>query len=201
VQPKVETKPVDKATAQPPAAPKPPVAPDVFKVKFECSNGEFVVECRREWAPRGTDRFYELVQQGFFNECRFFRALKGFVVQFGVSGDPAVSMKWLDRNIKDEPRKQSNTEGTITFAKSNLPNSRTTQVFINLVDNTRLDGDGFAPFGKVISGMDTVKKINMEYGNNPDQDRIQQQGNAYLQKSFPNLDYIKKASIVTEAAS
>ncbi len=170
-------------------------APEKFRVKFETSCGDFTVEVQREWAPLGADRFHELVQAGFYDECRFFRVVPGFVVQWGMNGDPAVYAKWKDREIKDDKVTQSNREGMITFA-SRGPNTRTCQLFINLADNQRLDDLGFAPFGKVVEGLDVVQKITSEYGQRPQQPLIQEEGNAYLKKEFPKMDYIKKATVV-----
>ncbi|MFN5627509.1 MAG: peptidylprolyl isomerase [Planctomyces sp.] len=170
-------------------------APDKFRVKFETSCGDFTVEVQRDWAPLGADRFHELVQAGFYDECRFFRVVPGFVVQWGMNGDPAVYAKWKDREIKDDKVTQSNREGMITFA-SRGPNTRTCQLFINLADNERLDDLGFAPCGKVVVGGVGVKKITSEYGQRPQQPLIQEEGNAYLKKEFPKMDYIKKATVV-----
>lgn len=171
-------------------------APDIFKVKFECSNGDFVIECRRAWAPIGVDHFYELVQSGFYDDARFFRVIPGFVVQFGIAGDPAVMDEWRDKTIKDEPVKESNAPGTICYAKTNMPNSRTTQLFINLGNNAGLDSMGFAAFGTVVEGMDVVEDITAEYGERPSQGEIQVRGNQYLNEKFPNMDYIKTATVV-----
>jgi len=176
-------------------------APDVFRVKFETSKGDFVVQVTKAWAPRGTDRFFELVQSDFFTGARFFRAIRGFMVQFGISPDPKMSALWGTSRILDDPVTQSNLKGKITFATSG-PAARTTQVFINLVDNVRLDKSGFAPFGEVVSGMEVVESLYTGYGdvyprgNGPQPSLIQTQGNAYLEKDFPRLDYIKKASIL-----
>lgn len=170
-------------------------APEKFRVKFETSCGDFTVEVQREWAPLGADRFHELVQAGFYDECRFFRVVPGFVVQWGMNGDPAVYAKWKDREIKDDRVTQSNRKGMITFA-SRGPNTRTCQLFINLADNQRLDDLGFAPFGKVVEGLDVVQKITSEYEDRPQQPLIQEEGNAYLKKEFPKMDYIKKATVV-----
>ena len=170
-------------------------APAMFNAKFDTSAGTFVIQVHRDWAPIGADRFYNLVKNGFYDDCRFFRVVPNFMVQFGINGDPAVQRNWKDASIKDESVKESNAPGYITFAKSSLPNSRTTQVFINFKDNSGLNGQGFAPFGKVTMGMDVVNKIYSGYGEQPDQGQIQAQGNAYLGKSFPKLDYIKKATI------
>jgi peptidyl-prolyl cis-trans isomerase A (cyclophilin A) len=176
-------------------------APATYKVRFDTSKGVFVVEVTRVWAPKGADRFYNLVKNGFYDNVRFFRVLSGFMVQFGINGDPAIQSAWVDANIADEPVKGSNKRGYITFAKAALPDTRTTQVFINFADNSRLDADGFAPFGQVISGMEIVDKINAEYRQTPDQGRIQSQGNAYLTQAFPRLDYIRKATIEKPAAT
>jgi peptidyl-prolyl cis-trans isomerase A (cyclophilin A) len=173
----------------------PETAPDTFKVKFECTNGEFTVECTKKWAPLGVERFYQLVREGFFDNAGFFRVVPNFVVQFGLAADPQVTAKWRTKTLKDDPVVQTNAPGTLTFATSG-PNSRTTQLFINLANNARLDGMGFSPFGKVIEGMDVVQKINSEYGERPQQGMITAEGSAYLKKNFPNLDYITKATLV-----
>lgn len=176
-------------------------APETFKAQFDTTKGKFTVEVTRSLAPNGADRFYNLVKSGYFTDIAFFRVIPGFMCQFGIHGDPAVSAKWRDANITDDPVKGSNTRGTITFATAG-PNTRTTQLFINFGDNTGLDGQGFSPFGKVTEGMDVVDKINSEYGegapggNGPNQGRVQFEGNAYLKKDFPNLDYIKSATII-----
>lgn len=171
-------------------------APDQFRVMFECSNGAFVVECRREWAPQGVDRFYNLVVQGFFEEARFFRVVPGFVVQFGIPADPDLAGQWRRAVIQDDPVTQRNEKGTLVFATSG-PNSRTTQLFVNLADNSRgLDSQGFAPFGRVVHGMDIVERITAKHGERPDQGMIQMQGNAYLKQAFPDLDYVKRAVLV-----
>ncbi len=179
-------------------------APDTYKVQFDTTKGKFTVEVTRSLAPNGADRFYNLVRSGYFKDLAFFRVIKGFMVQFGIHGDPAVAAKWRQANIQDDPVKGSNTRGTVTFATAG-PNTRTTQLFINYGDNQRLDSMGFAPIGKVVEGMDVVDKINGEYGegapmgNGPDQGQIQREGNAYLKKDFPKLDYIKSATIVPAA--
>ena len=174
-------------------------APETFMAQFDTTKGKFTIEATRSLAPNGADRFYNLVKSGYFTDVAFFRVLPGFMCQFGIHGDPAVSAKWREAAIPDDPVKGSNTRGAVTFAKGG-PNSRTTQLFINFADNSRLDGMGFPSFGKVISGMDVVDKINAEYGENPPdaQRHIQMEGNAYLKKTFPNLDYIKSATIVAE---
>jgi peptidyl-prolyl cis-trans isomerase A (cyclophilin A) len=177
---------------------------DKYRVLFTTSKGDFTVEVTRDWAPKGADRFYELVKSGFYNDARFFRVIRTprpFMAQFGISGDPAVTAKWTDANLQDDPVKERNTRGRITFATAG-PNTRTTQLFINYADNSRLDNQGFSPFGEVISGMEVVDQLYADYGegapggNGPDQGRIEKEGNAYLTKDFPNLDYIKTASII-----
>ncbi len=174
----------------------PEKAPDIFKVRFECSNGSFTVECYKEWAPIGVEHFYDLLKVKFYDEARFFRVVPGFVVQFGIAGNPQLNMKYGEKTIKDDPVKHSNLKGTITYAKTSLPNSRSTQLFINLNDNIRLDSMGFAPIGRVIEGMDVVERINPKYGEMPDQTMIKLQGNTYLERMFPELDYIKRAYFV-----
>jgi len=180
-------------------------APAVFKARFTTTQGDLVVEIDRSWAPRGADRFYNLVKNGFFDNASFFRVLPGFIVQFGIHANPQVSSVWSNAAIKDDPIKHSNLKGTITFATAG-PNSRTTQLFINLADNTSLDGMGFAPLGKVIEGLNVVDQLYGGYGEGapegqgPDQNRIQREGKAYLDKLFPRLDSIKTATIETESA-
>ena len=187
-----EAKPASKALLEP--AKLNAQAPPVYRAQFQTSAGDFVIEVHRDWAPRGADRFYNLVQNGFFNEARFFRVVPNFMVQFGIHGDPAVQKHWAEASIPDDKVTQSNRRGYITFATRG-PNTRTTQVFINFGDNAGLDRQGFAPFGQVVSGMDVVDKIYSAYGEAPNQGRIQTQGNAYLKASFPRLDYIKSATI------
>jgi peptidyl-prolyl cis-trans isomerase A (cyclophilin A) len=174
-------------------------APEVFKAQFETTKGKFTIEVTRSLAPNGADRFYNLVRSGFFTDIEFFRVVPGFMVQFGIHGDPSVSAKWQTANLTDDPVKTSNARGMITFATAG-PNTRTTQMFINFGDNGFLDGQGFSPFGKVIEGMDVVDKINSDSGERPNQGAIQQSGNEYLKKEFPNLDAIKSAAILTDAA-
>ena len=170
------------------------VAPATYNARFESSVGPFVVQVHREWAPKGADRFYNLVKNGFYDGARFFRVLPNFMVQFGINGDPSVQSAWRSANITDDPVKQSNRRGYITFATAG-PGTRTTQVFINFRHNANLDARDFAPFGEVISGMEVVDKINAEYKEMPEQGRIQTQGNGYLTRAFPRLDYIRKATI------
>ncbi|MFZ0964071.1 MAG: peptidylprolyl isomerase [Terriglobia bacterium] len=179
-------------------------APAVFNVKFTTTKGDFVVRVTRAWSPRGADRFYNLVQYHFFDGAAFFRVIEGFIVQFGISARPEVSNVWQNANFPDDPVTQSNTRGTLTFATAG-PNTRTTQLFINLGNNTNLNSMGFSPFGKVTSGMEVVDKLYSKYGEGgpsgrgPDQGRIQTEGKAYLEKSFPLLDTIKTAVIVPPA--
>ena len=170
-------------------------APDAFAALFETSAGNFKVQVTRAWAPHGADRFYALVSQGYFAEQRFFRVVPGFVVQWGMSGDLELTSQWRNAPIPDDEVAQSNTRGRITFAATNLPNSRTTQLFVNYGDNLNLDGMGFAPFGEVVEGMETLDAINAEYGERPDQGQIGARGNEYLNEAFPNLDYIVTATI------
>jgi peptidyl-prolyl cis-trans isomerase A (cyclophilin A) len=171
-------------------------APDKFKVKFDTSKGEFIVEVTRAWAPNGADRFYNLVKNGFYDNCKFFRNIEGFMVQFGINGNPKISAGMMKARIKDDPVKQSNTRGYITYAMAG-PDTRTTQLFINYGDNSRLDKDGFAPFGKVTKGMNIVESLYNQYGGQPSeaQAQIQMEGNAFLEKNFPKLDFIKTATI------
>jgi len=175
-------------------------APATYKARFDTSKGVFVIDVNREWAPVGADRFYNLVKNGFYDENRFFRVISGFMVQFGINGNPQVSTPWRNAQIKDDPVKQSNKRGFITFATSG-PNSRTTQVFINFGDNARLDGMGFASFGQVSNGMNVIDQLYADYGEGapsgrgPNQGRMQSEGNAYLTKDFPNLDFVRKATI------
>jgi peptidyl-prolyl cis-trans isomerase A (cyclophilin A) len=175
-------------------------APATYKVRFDTTKGAFVIQVNRAWAPNGADRFFNLVKNGFYDDVRFFRVISGFMVQFGINGQPAVMSKWREAQIQDDPVTQSNKRGTITFATAG-PNTRTTQVFINFGDNAALDRQGFAPFGQVISGMNVVDSLNAEYGEGaprgrgPDQSRLQMEGNAYLARDFGRMDFVKKATI------
>lgn len=180
------------ACGQKPAAAE--KAPETFRVNLDTSKGPVVIEVTRADAPNGADRFYSLVKAKYFDGARFFRVIPGFMAQFGIAADPAVTKAW-DRAIEDDPVRTSNVRGTVTFAATGQPNSRTTQLFINFGDNSRLDADRFAPFGKVVSGMENVDQIYAGDRENPDQSRIEAEGNAYLEKAFPNLDYIKTARI------
>jgi len=175
-------------------------APATYNARFDTSKGVFVIEVTRAWAPKGADRFYNLVKNGFYDNVRFYRVISGFMAQFGINGDPAIMASWRAAQISDDPVSQSNTRGMVSFATAGA-NTRTSQVFINFGDNPRLDQFGFAPFGKVVSGMNVVDSLNGEYGENaprgsgPDQSRLQAEGNAYLIKDFPRMDYIRKATI------
>jgi len=175
-------------------------APANYTVLLDTSKGPVTIAVTRAWAPNGADRFYNLVKNGFFDNARFFRVLPGFVVQFGINADPKVSSVWRQATIPDDPVTQSNKRGYITFATSG-PNSRTTQVFIDLADNSPLDRQGFSAFGVVTSGLDNVDKLYSGYGEGapngrgPDQNLLQLQGNAYLASGFANLDFIKKATV------
>lgn len=177
---------------------KPTRPPEEYQVKFETSAGDFTLEITRKWAPIGADHFYRLIENKFYDDCRFFRVVPGFVVQFGINGDPQVQKSYRDATLQDEPVVASNMRGFITYAKSSAPNSRTTQMFINLKDNQQLDGLGFSPFGRVVEGMEVVNKITAQYGEQARQGRIQSQGNSYLTSQFPDMDYIKSATIVKD---
>ena len=177
-------------------------APDLFKAKFSTSKGDLIIEVHRDWAPNGADRFFNLVKQGFYNETRFFRVIKGFMAQIGISGSPALNTVWREARIKDDPVKQSNKRGYVSFATAGV-DTRTTQFFVNYSDmNARLDTMGFAPFGQVVSGMDVVDALNGEFGEGPpmgqgpNQARIQSEGNTYLAATFPSLDFVKTTTIV-----
>jgi peptidyl-prolyl cis-trans isomerase A (cyclophilin A) len=170
-------------------------APATFTVAVDTSKGRFVVNVHRDWAPIGADRFYNLVKSGFFDDVRFFRVIGGQLAQFGMHGDPDVQDAWRDAVIQDDPVRHANTRGTISFA-SRGPNTRTTQLFINLRDNTPYDRLGFAPFAEVVSGMDVADGLYSGYEERPEQPLIDEEGNAYLTRDFPNLDYIQKATIL-----
>ena len=176
-------------------------APATYKARFETSKGAFVIDVTRDWSPNGADRFYNLVKNGFYDGVRFFRVVDGFMAQFGINGDPKISAAWREARIQDDPVKQSNRRGFVTYAMAG-PNTRTSQIFINYNDrNSQLDKQGFSPFGRVSSGMEVVDKLYNGYGEGaprgrgPDQGRVQMEGNAYLTKNFPQLDFVKKATI------
>ena len=176
-------------------------APETYTAKFDTTKGAFVITVHRAWAPIGADRFYNLVKNGFYDDCRFFRVLDDFMAQVGINGNPGIQSNWRSATIQDDPVKQSNKRGFVTFAKTGAPNSRSTQIFINFKDNSSLDKSGFAPFGEVTSGVETIDKLYSGYGEGapsgrgPEQGRVQAEGNAYLTKDFPKLDFIKRATI------
>jgi len=178
-------------------------APESYKVKFETTKGDFVIEVTRAWAPNGADRFFNLVKIGYYDGAVFFRVIDGFMAQVGMHGDPAVQAAWSKAAIPDDPPTQSNTRGMVTFAAQGTPNSRTTQFFINFGDNSYLKQYGpFAPFGQVVEGMKVVDSLYSGYGEGapkgrgPSQGEIARQGNAYLKASFPELDAITRASLL-----
>ena len=178
-------------------------APATYTVKLETTKGDILIDVTRAWAPQGADRFYNLVKIGYYDDVAFFRVISGFMAQVGINGDPAVNKAWRPARIKDDPVKESNTRGMVTFAKTGMPDSRTTQIFLNFKDNAQLDRMGFAPFGKV-RDMAVVDTLYSGYGEGaprgqgPSQGRLQGEGNAYLKAEFPKMDYIKKASIVSK---
>ena len=181
-------------------------APGNFKVRFQTTKGDFIVQVHRDWLPMGVDRFYNLVKAGYYDDTRFFRVIPGFMAQFGINGNPQVNQVWRDASIADEPAKKGNTRGRVSFAKRGLPNTRTTQLFINYANNSRLDPIGFGALGEVVEGMNVVDALYSGYGEckaqdrpeatGPEQMRIQDEGNAYLAAGFPKLDYIVKATII-----
>jgi peptidyl-prolyl cis-trans isomerase A (cyclophilin A) len=179
-------------------------APDTVRVRFETSKGPFTVEAYRSWSPRGVDRFYHLVRLGYYDDVRFFRVIAGFMAQFGLHGNPRVWKLWEAREIPDDPVVQSNRRGTITFATRG-PNTRNAQLFINYRDNGNLDAMGFSPFGVVVDGMNVVDSLYSDYGEGspdgagPSQERLGAEGNEYLKRDFPKLDYIVKATVLNEA--
>jgi peptidyl-prolyl cis-trans isomerase A (cyclophilin A) len=191
------------AAATVPATKKAPPIPAEYKVKLETTKGDVIIQVHRDWAPLGADHFYQLVTKGYYDNNAFFRVLKGYIVQFGMNGDPKVTARWNNVPLKDDPHNISNKVGTVTFAKTSRPDSRTTHIFINLDNNGEaLDADGFTPFGEVISGMENVNNLYAGYGDGPpsgsgpDQEALTHGGNAYLKKDFPSLDYITKATVI-----
>lgn len=178
-------------------------APDTFRAKFETTKGDIVMECTRAWAPNGVDRFYNLVKIGFFDDVALFRVAKGFVVQWGIHGDPEVSKVWSNANLPPDPVVESNKRGMLTYAMAGRPDTRSTQLFINYGDNVGLDKQGFAPLCKVVEGMEVADSFNSEYGERVTgmQGEIGAKGNAYLREKWPNLDYIKTATIVGGGSS
>ena len=172
-------------------------APPQYKVRMQTTKGDIVILVHRDWAPNGADHFYELTNRRFFDDNRFFRCVPKFIVQWGMNGDPEVNGRWANITIKDDPPKVSNKVGTVVFAATSEPNSRSTQLFINLGDNSKtLDSQNFTPFGEVIQGMENVMNINMEYREEPQQGAIGQIGTAYLEEHFPRLDVIKTARVI-----
>jgi len=175
-------------------------APDSFRARFSTTKGDFVIAVHRAWAPLGVDRFYNLVRSGYYDGVRFFRVLPGFMAQFGIHGDTAVTTGWRERRIADDPVRRTNGRGMVTFATAG-PGTRTTQIFINYGNNDRLDGMGFAPFGAVVEGMEVVDALYGEYGEGaprgrgPDQFRLNVEGEKYLARQFPRLDKINKATV------
>lgn len=170
-------------------------APDQYRVSFQTSAGDFQVDVNRTWAPIAADRFFNLVSNGFFADQRFFRVVRDRLVQFGLHGQPDISGRWYEAGLKDDPVQESNTLGTLSFASGGQPNSRTTQIFINLSDNADLDNAGLVPFGRIVEGLQTLSGIHDGYGEIPEQERILSEGNEYLQHNFPELDVIKQVRL------
>lgn len=198
--------PAAKSTAAPkaPAAPAADLlhpatlnrtAPAVFRAKLTTTKGDVIIEVTRAWAPRGADRFYNLVRAGFFSDVAFFRVIPGFMAQFGISSKPEIAGAWVNANMADDPVKEHNTRGKVSFATAGA-NTRTTQLFINYGDNSQLDPQGFSPIGQVVEGMENVDKFYSGYGGNPDQTALQNQGKAYIDRAMPKVDKIISASIV-----
>ena len=188
-----ESDPIDPSLFEPDAA----IVPDEnYSVEFTTTAGNFTVDVTRAWSPRGADRFRELVDAGFYDGCRFFRVLTGFVAQFGINGDPTTNAMWSNKTFQDDPVVESNLRGTLSFASAGA-NTRTTQIFINFGDNSRLDDMGFSPFGVVRAGIENVDAINSDYGETPDQVELATQGNSYLDSLFPNLDTITSARVIS----
>jgi len=173
-------------------------APPTYTVNLDTSKGLIVIDVNRSWAPLAADRFYNLVKNGFYNEARFFRVIPNFMAQVGINANPAVTRAWAGTPMKDEPTKQSNKKGFVTFARTGAPNSRGTQFFINYKDNSYLDASGFAAFGEVTKGLDIAESITAQYAERPSQGSITNEGNAYLNREFPKMDYIKTATIATK---
>jgi peptidyl-prolyl cis-trans isomerase A (cyclophilin A) len=188
--------PYDKALLTPSALTA--KAPETFDVKFSTTVGDFTVHITRSWAPIGADRFYNLVKHHYYDGAGFYRAIAGFMAQWGISAIPEVDRVWENATIKDDPVRRSNTRGMLTYAQTSDPNTRSTQLFISYRDNSYLDKDRFAPFGEVTSGMDVVDKINTSY-QNLDPDKISKGGKAYLEKNFPNMTFIKTATLIDAA--
>jgi peptidyl-prolyl cis-trans isomerase A (cyclophilin A) len=192
-----ETEP--KKAAEPPKKKEP--LPDVYRVKLDTSRGDIVIEVKKEWAPRAAERFYELVDAGYYDNSRFHRVIRGFIAQFGIHADPRQGALYRDLKFPDEPVKLGNKRGTVSFAH-NGPNTRAVQVFLNLRDNSSLDKQSFPAFGKIVEGMDVADKLTFLYGelaprgSGPDGIQAELRGNVYLVKDFPRLDFIRKASVI-----
>jgi cyclophilin family peptidyl-prolyl cis-trans isomerase len=182
---------VEEKAAKAPAKEEPE---QVVNVKFETTKGDFVVEVHPKWAPIGAERFIELVKDGYYDNSAFYRVVPNYVIQFGIAGEPAMTKKW-DKTMKDDFVLRTNARGTVAFAETGAPESRTTQVFVNMRSNQNLDDQSFAPFAKITSGMEVLEKIHAGHGERPEQEKIKKGGNAYLKANFPNLDYIRKATI------
>ncbi len=174
--------------------PEPEPAPDVYRAKFTSTKGDFVIEVTRKWAPMAADRFYTLLKENYYAGCPVYRVRPGFVVQWGISNSPGKTSKWNQEYMEDEPRTQSNLRGTVAFASSG-PDSRTMQIFVNMGNNTPLNAQGFVPFGRVLSGMDSLAKM-MSYGDQIDQSRLMREGGSYVEMFFPKMDRIEKAEIL-----
>ena len=177
-------------------------APERFFVRFETTKGAFVIDVHRDWAPRGADRFYQLVQSGFFDDSRFYRVRAGYIVQFGIAGDPAIAQRWRDQRFPDDSVRHTNLRGVVAYAMTG-PDTRTTQIYINLRDNTQLDAQGFSPIGEVVRGMDVVDALYAGYGEtsgggmrNGKQAPMFEEGNAYLDRNYPKLDHLRRAVVV-----
>lgn len=190
-----DAKPTLTRPAQPEPSRAPVRDPNVVMIRFETTKGDIDIEVHKDWAPLGAARFQELVESGYYDGARFFRVVPGFVAQFGIAGNPLLTSKWKNANLRDDAVLQSNKRGTLSFATAG-PNTRTTQLFINLADNDRLDGMGFSVFAKVVRGMDAVDSIDSRYGEQPQQPRVEEEGEAYLQANFPYLDKIVRARIL-----
>jgi len=194
--PAPSTPPVPTVEGESPAT---PVDDNTFLVKLETTKGDIVIEVHPAWAPIGAAHFRDLVEAGFYTNCAFFRVMPGFMCQAGVAADPEVNARWASRTIPDDPVIKSNEPGYVTFGNTGAPNSRSTHIFINYGNNSFLDSQAFAPFGKVVEGMDVATSINSKYREQPDQGQMKYEGNAYLKKNFPGLDYILSASVLSDA--
>jgi len=183
----------DRETGEKPQAEQ---APGTYRVRLETTKGDIVIEVHRKWAPIGADHFLELTRAGYFDDCPFFRVVPGFVVQWGINSDPAMTRKWADLSIRDDPVRKSNKRWRVTFGTTGRPHSRSTHVFVNLADNRGLDKQGFAPFGEVVEGRDVVEKIYDGYGGSISQPALTMQGRALLEEKYPKIDYIEDATVL-----